>query len=103
MEIYKQLPECLQYFVNKKLMSEYVLKEMIETTQTKKPPCANCIYHGFPCLNCAYYIHDGKLGPGFHMNKRTLILSDADEDEEKWINMLTYVLIHGPINIELID
>jgi len=27
--------------------------------------CQNCDHYGFPCLNCADYVYEGKMGPGY--------------------------------------
>lgn len=32
--------------------------------------CSNCIYHGFPCLNCAQNRYIGRHGPGFFHHDR---------------------------------
>lgn len=27
--------------------------------------CPNCDHYGFPCLNCARYVYEGRLGSGY--------------------------------------
>lgn len=60
--------------------------------------CENCINYGFPCLNCAEYIHKGDLGPGFNnLREREIPLDIESEIRGKMIswsleNKSTYVI-----------
>ena len=42
--------------------------------------CGNCECYGFPCLNCAEYVHNGELGPGFNGDGVRVIPSDTPTD-----------------------
>jgi len=46
-----------------------LVKSTMSTTN-----CSNCEYHGFPCLNCADYVHLGKLGPGCYEKHKVLMM-----------------------------
>ena len=78
MEIYNKLPESVQWYVNKMYMTSFVLNEI--KNHERHEVCANCLYHGFPCLNCANYIYNGRLGPGHILGKRVLIIDAKDND-----------------------
>lgn len=90
MEIYDSLYESIKTHVHKMHMKHNVLPEIKNCSYDL---CANCAFHGFPCLNCAYYQHRGKLGPGFCLGKRTMISDELDtDDEEINFNMLLFIL-----------
>ena len=101
MEIYSNLHESLQNHVHKMHMTHNVFPELVRSAQQKPHLCLNCVYHGFPCLNCAYYPYQGKLGPGFSEGKRIMVSND-DEDEEAWFEMLMYILLNDPQNITIV-
>ena len=48
-------------------------------TDFSNSDCGNCIYHGFPCLNCAGYEYAGSLGPGY-MDQQLWICQDYDPE-----------------------
>lgn len=103
MEIYNNLPESLQYHVNKMYMSNNVMPEFFKVHSQREELCMNCAHHGFPCLNCACYKYNGKLGPGFAENKRIMYANNEEIDEGVWFNMLHYILINNPTNLEIKD
>ena len=95
MEIYNNLPIDLQYYVNHMYYKEIVMKELKETYEMPKM-CFNCIFHGLPCLNCAYDMK-GKYGPGCFMGDKVMFSNEKNkEDEESNFNMLCYILQHNP-------
>ena len=50
--------------------------------------CDNCLCHGFPCLNCACYMYNGKMGPGYIHGKRVLV---PYEDDQTMMNIANYL------------
>ena len=101
MEIYNNLHESLQQHVHKMDMSKNVLP-CIEC-QNPRNTCDNCVFHGFPCLNCAYDKYNGTLGPGFECSERTMFSNEFDEkDEEANLNMLLYILQRNP-KVRILD
>lgn len=58
--------------------------------------CQNCKCVGFPCLNCAEYVYEGRLGPGFASNGIRVIPPNTPnvirERMQDWI----YRPIYGP-------
>jgi hypothetical protein len=102
MEVYKNLHESLQTHVHRMHMNHNVLEEL----KTIKQPslCENCTFHGFPCLNCAYYVFHGKLGPGFCFGKRTMFCNEDDPDD-KPINftMLLHILQYGNYELDIVS
>jgi hypothetical protein len=91
MEAYNRLPEHLQWLCEKMYFTHNVLPELMEAAPNYTM-CGNCINNGLPCLNCADYIHNGHLGPGYLCGRRVLI-PDTDDDEVL-NNMLNYMLTH---------
>ena len=102
MEIYSNLHESLQHHVDKMHMAHNVFPELVTSAQQKPQLCLNCAHHGFPCLNCAYFPYQGKLGPGYSEGKRIMVSNDED-DEEVWFEMLMYILLHDPKNLTIVS
>ena len=48
--------------------------------------CENCVIHGFPCLNCAEHLYQGKIGPGFYKGERLLLKSTPKNIRKNMIN-----------------
>lgn len=73
--------------------------------EVQKPElCQNCVFHGFPCLNCAYSVFDGKLGPGYSCGKRRMFSNEfSEEDEASNFNMLLHMLTSEYYEVEIVD
>lgn len=56
----------------KKVIQEFLFTRLLKLkgTQNEHLCCANCAYHGSPCMNCAESVYNGHAGPGFCFNKR---------------------------------
>ena len=94
MEIYKNLHESLQTHVHKMYMTHNIITKIKDVP--KPDLCQNCVIYGFPCLNCAYTVFNGKLGPGYSCGKRRMFSNEMFiEDEESHFNMLLHMLTSG--------
>ena len=100
MELYQEMPIDLQEYVNKVYHKKIVMKEMMDKYEEPKM-CLNCIFHGLPCLNCAYE-EKGKRGPGYYMGDRIMFSKENEEDEETHLNMLCYILMKNP-NVRIVE
>jgi len=97
MEIYNVLNEDLKTHVQKMYFTHDVLFELEEKLQRPKSSCKNCIFHGFPCLNCSYYVYNGELGPGYCCGDRVHFVNETVEEDEVYnFNSLLYILINNP-------
>lgn len=95
MELYNRLHESMQANVHVQHFTHNVLPELLNAVMTSRRLCANCSYHGFPCLNCAVYVYNGELGPGFFYGMRSLFLQDiVDLGEKTFAKMLQFVIDH---------
>ena len=102
-DIYNNLHESLQVHVHKMDMTHNVLPSLPSKASNVKM-CENCCFHGFPCLNCAYYKFNGTLGPGCLCGDKVMYSNELDpEDEEANFNMLLHILMNGGYNVRICD
>ena len=97
MDIYNALNEDLKTHVQKIFFTHEVLSELKEKSKHPRMTCENCIFHGFPCLNCSYYVYNGELGPGHCCGDRVHFVNETfEEDETSNFNSLVYILMKNP-------
>ena len=99
--LYDSLHESLQQHVHKMDMTHNVLP-LVESKANTTKMCLNCCFHGFPCLNCAYYKYNGTLGPGCMCGDKIMFSDDVSDDEANF-NMLLHILINGGHNVNICD
>ena len=102
-EIYNNLHESLQTHVHKMDMTHNVLQSL-KTKAIEIKMCENCCFHGFPCLNCAYYKYNGSLGPGCVCGDKIMFSNEVnDDDEEANFNILLHTLMNGGHNVRICE
>lgn len=82
MDLY-DLPENIIYKIFKTYFSLNILDKL---------HCSDCVDHGFPCMYCARYKYNGKKGPGYNNDKRTLSINIHEVSDDIEFNMLKWLL-----------
>lgn len=73
------------------------LEEIPPEPAEDDPPCGNCDYHGFPCMNCMI---PGVDGPGFHEGTRVIC---REEPQEILDILLLWLETHPYVPVRVIN